>query len=236
MAINKRLGIIRARHDVTVPVISDAACISMVMTGDHALLTYWINTSRGPLDFLDSPMFRWVDRTVGVDTGRVAQAKAAIDALRARFPGHDPLAGLDGLVVLSHPGRRTMANPKAGQPGLPATITVGFDGGASSVAGFAFALLPTMPSDHTFLCHEIGHVLGFNHSFGLDNNGTDWNPADANIIVGPEYGSPYDLMSSASFGSRWLGTGPFYSAAPTFVGPAVAGWPNPNAVSMGPPL
>ena len=86
------------------------------------------------------------------------------------------------------------------------------------------------------MCHEIGHVLGFAHSFGLDNNGTDWAPNDANIIVGPEYGSPYDLMSSASFGGRWLGTGPFYSASPTFVGPAIAGWPNPGAFSMGPHL
>ena len=43
-------------------------------------------------------------------------------------------------------------------------------------------------------------------------------------------------MSSASFGSRWLGTGPFYSAAPTFVGPTVAGWPNAGAFSMGPHL
>jgi hypothetical protein len=236
MGKNVRLGIIRARHDTTVPVISDAACIAWFMTGEHALLKYWINTSRGYLDFIDSPLFPWVEMTIGADTGRVAQAKAAIDALRARFPGHDPLAGLDGLVVLSHPGTRVMANPQAGQPGQPATITVGFDGGHAGVAGFSVAVLPSMPSDHTFMCHEIGHVLGFAHSFGLDNNGTDWNPNDTTIIVGPEYGSPYDLMSSASFGSRWLGTGPFYSAAPTFVGPTIVGWPNANAFSMGPHL
>jgi hypothetical protein len=206
------------------------------MTGEHALLKYWINTSRGYLDFIDSPLFPWVEITIGADTGRVAQAQAAIDALRARFPGHDPLAGLDGLVVLSHPGTRVMANPQAGQPGQPATVTVGFDGGHAGVAGFSVAVLPAMASDHTFMSHEIGHVLGFEHSFGLDNNGTDWNPNDANIIVGPEYGSPYDLMSSAPFGSRWLGMGPFYSASPTFVGPTIAGWPNAGAFSMGPHL
>jgi hypothetical protein len=236
MPKNVRLGIIRARHDTTVPVIPDQACLAMVMTGDHALLRYWINTSRGYLDFLDSPLFPWVDIMVGADTSRGAQATAAINALRARFPDHDPLAGLDGLVVLSHPGRRTMANPLAGQPGQPPTITTNFDGGTTGVRGFSVAVLPTLPSDHTFMCHEIGHVLGFEHSFGLDNNGTDWDPADANIIVGPEYGSPYDLMSSASFGSRWLGTGPFYSASPTFVGPPVSGWPNSGAFSMGPHL
>lgn len=236
MPKNVRLGIIRARHDTTVPVIPDQACLAMVMTGDHALLRYWINTSRGHLDFLDSPLFPWVDTMVGADTSRSAQATAAINALRARFPDHDPLAGLDGVVVLSHPGQRTMANPLAGQPGQPPTITTSFDGGTSSVGGFSVAVLPTLPSDHTFMCHEIGHVLGFEHSFGLDNNGTDWNPTDANIIIGPEYGSPYDLMSSASFGSRWLGTGPFYSASPTFVGLPVSGWPNSGAFSMGPHL
>ena len=97
MAKNVRLGIIRARHDTTVPVISDAACITMFMTGQHALLRYWINTSRGHLDFVDSPLFPWVDMTIGANTGRAAQATAAIAALRAKFPDHDPLEGLDGL-------------------------------------------------------------------------------------------------------------------------------------------
>jgi hypothetical protein len=236
MAKNIRLGIIRARHDASVAVIPDPACLKMVFTGDHALVKYWHETTARHLDFLDSPMFPWVDITLGADTSRGAQAKAAIDAVRARFPDPPPLDGLDGLVVLTHPGTRTMPNPQGGQPGQPATITRGFDGGSTSVAGFPVAVLPVMASDHTFMCHEIGHVLGFEHSFGLDNNGTDWDPNDATIIVGPEYGSPYCLMSSASFGSRWLGTGPFYSARPTFVGPPVAGWPYAGAFSMGPHL
>ncbi len=234
MAKNVRLGIIRARHDTSVSVIPDQACISMLMIGDRSVLRYWGNTTRNHLDFVDSPMFPWVDTTIGADTGRVAQATAAINALRARFPDPEPLAGLDGLIVLTHPGNRTMPNPLAGQPGQPATITSGFDAGAATVAGLPVAVLPVMSSNHTFMCHEVGHVLGFEHSYGLDNNGTDWNPNDTDIIVGPEYGSPYDLMSAMSFGSRWLGTGPFYSASPTFVGPVVAGWPNPGAFTMGP--
>ena len=234
MAKNVRLGIIRARHDTTVPVIPDQACISMLMTGDRSVFRYWINTTRNHLDFVDSPMFPWVDVTIGADTGRVAQATAAVDALRAAFPDPPPLAGLDGLIILTHPGNRTMPNPMAGQPGQPATVTASFDGGSATVAGLPVAVLPVMSSNHTFMSHEVGHVLGLEHSYGLDNNGTDWNPNDANIIVGPEYGSPYDMMSAMSFGSRWLGTGPFYSASPTFVGPTVAGWPFPGAFTMGP--
>jgi hypothetical protein len=190
----------------------------MLMTGEHSLFRYWQNTTRGHLDFIDSSMFPWVDIVLGADTSRGAQATAAINALRAAFPNPDPLAGLDGLVVITYPAAS------------------GFDGGTTGVGGLSVAVLPVMTSDHTFMCHEVGHVLGFDHTFGLDNNGTDWDPGDANIIVGPEYGSPYDLMSSASFGSRWLGAGPTYAASPTFVGPGIAGWPNAGAFSMGPHL
>jgi hypothetical protein len=116
MAKNVRLGIIRARHDTTVPVIPDAACITMLMTGEHSLFNYWINTTRGHLDFIDSPMFPWVDMTIGADTSRGKQAAAAVAALRAKFPDPEPLAGLDGLVVLTHPGTRVMPNPQAGSP------------------------------------------------------------------------------------------------------------------------
>ncbi len=218
MAKNVRLGIIRARHDTSKPYIPDAACLAMFMTGDHSIFRYWQSTTRGYLDFLDSSMFPWVDITLGADTSRDAQATAAVNALRAAFPNPDPLAGLGGLVVITYPANSS------------------FDGGTTGVAGLPVAVLPVMSSDHTFMCHEVGHVLGFDHTFGLDNNGTDWDPNDATIVVGPEYGSPYDLMSSASFGSRWLGAGPTYSANPTFVGPSIANWPNAGAFSMGPHL
>ncbi|MGW5640746.1 hypothetical protein [Streptomyces sp. NPDC003832] len=236
MAKSVRLGIIRARHDTTVPVIPDPACIAVLMTGDHAVLRFWENTTRGHLDFVDSTMFPWVDMTIGTDTSRAAQARAAVDALRARFPDPPEWPGLNGLIVLTHPGQRTMPNPLAGTPGQPPTITQSFDGGASVVDGLPVAVLPVMASDHTFMCHEVGHVLGLDHSFGLDNNGTDWAPGDADIIVGQEYGSPYDLMSSATFAGRFLGTGPTYSGEPTFSGPTVPGWPYPGAVAMGPHL
>ncbi len=162
----------------------------MLMTGDRSVFRYWSNTTRSHLDFVDSPMFPWVDMTIGADTGRGAQAKAAIDALRAAFPDPPPLTGLDGLIVLTHPGNRTMPNPQAGNRDNRPTVTTSFDGGTADVAGMPVAVLPVMSSNHTFMCHEVGHVLGFEHSFGVDNNGTDWNPNDANIIVGPEYGVP----------------------------------------------
>jgi hypothetical protein len=218
-----------------VPVIADRACIEMIMTGSRSVMSYWKQTTDGYFDFLDSAMMPWVDVTLAAtDTSRGAQATAAFAALRARDRSHDPLAGFIGAIVLMHPGRMTVPNPMAGQPGQPPTIVSPFDGGSTTIEGLPVSVLPVMSSDHTFMCHELGHTLGFDHTFGLDNNGTDWNPNDANIIVGPEYGSPYDIMSSASFGSRWQGSGPKYSASPTFIGTAVTGWPNAGATSMGP--
>ncbi|MGW0640418.1 hypothetical protein [Nocardia salmonicida] len=212
-----RLGIIRASHDKTVPRISDAACLAMLMTGEHSVLSYWSNTTRGYLDFVDSMMFPWVEMTMGLDTSREAQAVAAIAALRADNRHHDPLEGLDGLVVLTHPG-------------------TGFDGGQTSVGDKLVAVVQSAASDHTFMCHEVGHVLGFDHTYGVINNGADWNRNDSTIIEDPVYGSPYDLMSSASFGTRGLGAGPHYSGQPTFVGPTITDWPNSNAFGMGPHL
>lgn len=171
MAKNVRLGVLRARHDTNAADVPDSAFITMMMTGEYSVFAHWADTTRGHFDFVDSALLPWVTVTLGADTSRVAQAQAAVDALRAADPGHDPIGRFDGLVVLTYPGKRESPNPKAGQPGEPATITQFFDGGAASVAGKPVCVLPMMSSDHTFMCHETGHVLGLEHSFGLDNNG-----------------------------------------------------------------
>jgi len=154
MAKNVRSGIIRARHDTNVPLIPAPVCISMLMTDENSVFRYWANTSRNHIDFADSPMFPWVDMPLGADTSRAAQA-----------PNPKLLPGLVGIIVLTPPGNREMPNPKAGQPGQPATSTVGFDSGTTSVAG-----MPVMTSDYTFMCHELGHVLGL-RTTGLGGGG-----------------------------------------------------------------
>jgi hypothetical protein len=164
----------------------------------------------------------WVDISLGSDVSRNAVAALAIAAARA-LGTPDPVAGMDGILVLPFPGIRQIPNPNPG-PGQPSTVAQGLDGGATTVGGIGTAVVPINISDFTFLCHEVGHVLGFNHTFGLLNNGSDWNGSAPPVIESNEYGSPYDIMSSATFGARWEGPPPYYSASPTFQLPAIAGW------------
>jgi hypothetical protein len=236
MAKRVKLGIMRARHDPNVPYISDAACIAMMMSNpaSRAVLDYWAFVTDGYLDFRDTALMPWVDITLTAgDTGRNTQLAKAY-AATAALP-NAVMDGFDGWAVLTLPGTVTIANPAAGQPGQPAVIEAGIDGGTGSLPnGQAGAALPVMSSDHTFMCHEIGHVLGFKHTYGVWNNGIDWDGI-APFDQGQVYGDPFDIMSSATFGTRSLDpTMTRYFGNPTFPGPAVDGWPNTGAFTMGP--
>jgi hypothetical protein len=197
----------------------------MIMTGRQSVLTYWSETTHEFFDFLGSALMPWVDSTPAT-SDRQDQVEAAIKALRDANPGFDPLAGFDGVLLLSHPGGAMVDG-----------TFKGWDAGSGGLEdGRPYSVISTHVSKGVFICHELGHTLGFDHTFGVDNNGGDWTPGDANIFLGPEYGSPHDLMSSASFGTRWLGTGPFWKGNPTFLGDAVADWPTDRARWRGPHL
>jgi hypothetical protein len=49
------------------------------------------------------------------------------------------------------------------------------------------------------MVHEVGHMLGYAHSYGLANRG------DSGKLTN-RYGDPFDIMSAATFGN----------ASPTF--------------------
>lgn len=231
-----KLAVLRARHDTSRPPIPDQACIEMMMVSPtrHSVLQYWEDVTDGYLDFADSSLMPWVDIVIDpADTSRDTQASKAYEATKALNGGD--LDGYDGFIVLTWPGQMSTPNPKFGQPNQPMNIMLSFDGGAGSdVHGQPSCALPVMTSNHTFMCHEVGHVLGFKHSYGWLNNGIDWDGV-APFSQSEVYGDPYDLMSSASFGSRWLDPAvSHYSGDPAFAGPVIAAWPNPSAFSMGP--
>jgi len=231
-----KVAVLRARHDASVGVIPERACLDMVMNNGHhsSVLNYWASVTDGHLNFVGSTMFPWVDITMGADdVSRETQCARAFEATMALNGGD--LQDFDAYLVLTLPGQFSLPNPKAGQPGQPARISVNFDGGAGAVVqGKPACAVPVMTSNHTFICHELGHMMGWNHSYGVLNNGTDWDgkaPFDVNAV----YGDPYDIMSSASFGSRTLDPDvKHYTGQPAFTGWPVDGWPNPSASTMGP--
>ena len=185
MAKKVKLAILRARNDSSKPFISDQACFDMFISNGarRAVLNYWADNTHGYLDFSDSKLFPWVDISISANhITRETQVQKAYDATKTLI-NNNALDGYDGIIVISYPGQMPIPNPKAGQPNQPPTIILDFDGGACGLpsSGKSACALPVMPSDHTFMCHETGHVVGLKHSYGVWNNGTDWVPANPPI-------------------------------------------------------
>jgi len=239
-----KVAVLCARHDASKDVIPAQSCIEMILTNHNrtSVLDYWESVTNHHLDFVGSAVFPWVDITITADdidpingnVPRDIQCSRAYEATKALNGGD--LEGFDLFVVLTLPGQLSLPNALAEfLLGQPQTIVVPFDGGAGAqVQGKPACALPVVSSNHTFMCHEVGHLLNWRHSYGVLNNGIDWDGA-APFSQGEVYGDPYDIMSSATFGSRTLDPKvTHYSGNPEFVGPAVDGWPNPKAFVMGP--
>jgi hypothetical protein len=74
---------------------------------------------------------------------------------------------------------------------------------------------------HHFVAHEIGHAIGFDHTYGIPNAGSDWNGDDV-VDLNPVYGDPYCIMSGMTFG----GAAPTIDLASKYQLPALAGLPS----------
>ena len=178
-----------------------------------AVLQYWSEVTVSHLEFTTT-MFPWV--TINVydpAMGRADQLAAAMDATRQVTD--DLFVEYDGFVLLMYPG--AVQVPGNGQQGMTDAGTTSLD------ASRKCAVLHYATRDHTFMAHEVGHVLHFEHSFGLTNTGMDWDGRPP-WNSGTEYGDPYDVMSSASFGrcdDPLLGLA---ASDPEQVIPAPTGW------------
>ena len=237
-----RLAILRGRDTASQELISEEAFQATVTVGPTSVLGYWVDNTRDHLRF-DTQVFPWVDVTYSAadidfpnrSIARGVQASKIFDATSAAGGGAQ-LDGFDGYLVFALPGLPlSFPNPNAAEPGEPATVQVRFDGGsAGGLNGKPYCVLPVMNADHTFMCHELGHVIGLGHSYGVWNNGADWDGAANGWMQFQVYGDPYDIMSSGAFGTRVDPAQTTYFSTPAFAGASEAGWPVQPMMNMGP--
>jgi len=208
MSEQRRFAVILVRNNTSVAPLTIEQAKRMVLTDEDSILKYWRDNAENWISFSPVDFYGSYDVNLPVPPdSRYTVLNAAKAA--AQNNGVD-LSPYDAIVVFLHP-----ANPGG----------TGYDAGATGVGPGSACVLPTT-DDRTFYCHETGHVLGFDHTYGILNSGADWSD-DGIAEVYPVYGDPYDLMSSASFGG----------ASPTFTLPVSQTIPDfPNGLSAGPML
>ena len=244
------LGVILAHHDIQVPDLPLAAVRQLVDGGGESLCEYWREMTFGHVDLQPTYYSCEVvpDHLDLGPAGRGESIRKAYEAVKAT--AGEAVAAHDGFLVLFHPGSFVVANPKAAEPGQAAVLSGGVNGGTTSAPNGVRAVLSGTDGSHTFLAHELGHVLGFRHSFGLLNDGIHYQAptvdAAGNQLPDPfpravshEYGDPVDIMSGLRFGYRWLDSvnNVEVRSSPTFVGATIDGWPGLGpTMSLGPGL
>jgi hypothetical protein len=230
MGKNFNVAVLRARVDTSVPVISDDACFGVIVANSdrNAVFQYWEQVGEGYYSFDGSRMFPWVD--IELDPSEENWQSRDTLYRKAKAATEDAgnhLGEYSAIFVLCHPA--TVTAQSVVIPFVsPPTVTVNLDVGETTYGGLGVAVLNTA-STVTDMCHELGHAIGWDHTFGVWNNGIDWDGV-APFTGSGEYGDPYDLMSSASFGTRYLDpAGPRYSGNAEFAAdaPPVWGWPDP---------
>jgi hypothetical protein len=169
----------------------------------QGLARYWQDTTEGLLDLSGSHVFPWL--TLGINqptmwTARKVILDAAVEA--ATTAGID-LRPFAGLIVMAIPNLIPGTNQ--------ATLDTGAHSGSLRIGQLVLFELPAAllseGDDHDFMAHEVGHVLGFNHSWTAN---PQWTP-DSGLAT--EYGDPYCIMSGRQ--SEWVAP-----ADPSFAVPA----------------
>ena len=227
-----KVAILRARHDTSVPTLSDDACGGVIVANGlgNAVFQYWEQVSEGYYSFEGSRMFPWVDIELDpkTDAGRNRDTLYRKARAATEHAGFD-LGGYHTFFVLCHPGTITVQTVVIPFVVGPSTIQLDLDYGETTYGDGLTAAVLRSDNDHTAMCHELGHAMGFEHTYGVFNNGVDWDGKPP-FTGSAEYGDPYDVMSSASFGTRYDPAGPQYQGSPEFAAqtPLVWGWPDPS--------
>ena len=187
MGIIRKIAVIAARHDPTTPFLTLDECRRLLVGDENSVFSYWIEQSENWFNFPGVDFFGPYD--ISLASPPDYRGNIAV-AARAAAIGVD-LGAYDGVIVLLSPGQALAPDPNAPQQ----QIMRGYDAGALGLGPGVDAVLVAFET-RTFFTHEVGHMLGFDHSWGLLNHGIDWNHTGATSNV---YGDPYDIMSAQSF-------------------------------------
>ena len=177
MPEQRRLAVIVVRNDMGVPLPNIADVQSLVLYSPSSIARYFRESAEDY--FLLSPVDFFGPYDISLPPAPDSRYTAIDRARTAATNAGVDLGPYDGTIVFGFPG-------------------TGYDGGATGIGPGSSAFLPAT-ADFTFFCHEIGHVLGFDHTYGIPTTGADWSNDGIDQLY-PVYGDPYDLMSSASFG------------------------------------
>lgn len=218
-----RLAIVRATEPGFVPTPAlEAAVQALIIANDRtalrpggdAALQYWTDVTSGHLQFQPT-LLPWVTTAfrdgdaVGTPPGvpRSTILTRAWDALSAR-PDAPDLGDFDGLLVLLFPGASLSLRRADGS-----TASAPFEGGSCSFGRLTAAVVPVGHPAHThsFITHELGHVIGLPDAQGI------WRWTAEPTIEDPGagywsggYGDPLDIMSAQA----WVGGDPTTSGEP----------------------
>lgn len=191
MGESRRFAVISARHNPNDPAIPIADCKRIFETGQHSIVGYWAKQTNNWFSFPNVGYFGPVD--VQLPPPPHARSDIFNIVRQAAEAQGANLSGFDNFVVFLTPGRAEIPNPNGP---VPPTVTQGYDAGANGLGAGSVAVLVAFET-LTFFCHEAGHLLGFDHSWGILNHGVDWAGTGATSNV---YGDPYDIMSAQTFG------------------------------------
>lgn len=144
--------------------------------GGGSLTDYWNSMSFGNLDMSDSDIYGWIQLDISAEDmkklDRSVKIQKCIDAVTSTLPFYEvpEFAFHDGFIAI---------------------INAPVDSGRS---GNGILWDPPV-WNLTFLAHEVGHVLGFDHSFD-----TNFVSYDLNSESRPgAYGDSRDIMSAQTF-------------------------------------
>jgi Tachylectin len=155
---------------------------------------YWSRQTQGEVR-LTGDVFDWFDLSATQqelkhpDYNTIERCRVANKAIeQALLRGFD-CSGRDGFVVIADITPPTGWSVDRGATPINASVNVG----VADIVVEGFGALIPIASDYDFTAHELGHVLGLDHSFGFPQQ------IATNAVPG-EYQHPWCIMSAQVYG------------------------------------